>query len=77
MGLDNGEIKKDVKALNKKNDMYVKYTDFPLPPNMFIFRNKIGITAWGDTPVGILIKNEYIAEKYRKLFDKIWKLSKA
>ena len=77
MGLDNKEIKKDVKELNKKNNVHVRYTDFPLPPNMFIFGDKIGITIWGDSPIGILIKNKHIAEKYKKLFDEIWRLSKA
>ena len=77
MGLDNQEVKKDVKAINKKNNVHVRYTDFPLPPNMVILGNKIGIVGWKDSPVGILIKNKYISEKYKKLFKKIWKLSRA
>jgi sugar-specific transcriptional regulator TrmB len=76
MGLDNKEIKKDVTKINKQNNVNVRYTDFPLPPNMVIFRDKIAIVDWGDSPIGILIKNKNIAEKYKKLFKKIWNLSR-
>ncbi len=75
-GLDNQEIKKDVKEVNKENNVEVRYTEFPLPPNMAIFGDKITISVFGESPVGILIKNKYIAEKYAKLFEQIWKLAK-
>ena len=53
-----------------------RYADFPLPPNMGIFRNKILIISWNDAPTGFLIESKVIAEQYRQMFWNIWKVSK-
>jgi len=52
-----------------------KYTDFPLPPNMAIFRDKVVIASWGDIPTGILIQSKDVAEQYIHLFKKIWEIA--
>ncbi len=72
-GIYSKELKgKETKAQRLKD----KYTSFPLPPNMSIFKDKIAMVTWGETPTGILIKGKDIANQYKKLFDKIWKISK-
>jgi sugar-specific transcriptional regulator TrmB len=53
-----------------------RYTKFPLPANMAIFRDKIVIASWGEIPTGILIQGKDIAEQYKELFWRIWRLSK-
>ncbi len=59
--------------MEKVKNTIERYTNFPLPPNMTIFRDKIIIASWGETPTGILIHGKDIAEQYRKMFWKIWK----
>lgn len=52
-----------------------RYTDFPLPPNMAIFRDKVAITSWGEVPTGILIKSKDVVNQYRELFWELWKMA--
>jgi sugar-specific transcriptional regulator TrmB len=72
-GLQKTELRgKIVKFKNTEE----RYTNFPLPPNMAIFRDRIVMASWGDIPTGILIKDEKMAKQYRELFKQIWKLAK-
>jgi sugar-specific transcriptional regulator TrmB len=54
----------------------VKFVNFPVPSNIDIFKNKIIITAWKETLVGILIESAEIADSLEKYFDEIWKQPK-
>jgi sugar-specific transcriptional regulator TrmB len=73
-----GIIKKELKGkITKFKRTRERYTDFPLPPNMAIFKDKIAIASWGEIPTGILIKGKDIAEQYKELFWEIWKLAKS
>lgn len=47
-----------------------KYTN-PLAIN--IYRDKVAIILWKKPPLAIVIKNEEIAESYKKYFELIWK----
>jgi hypothetical protein len=53
-----------------------KYVDYPLPPNMAIFRDKIVIVSWGDIPTGILIQSQDVADQYKTFFNLLWKNAK-
>lgn len=73
-----GLLKKNLKGRIKKfKRTYEKYVDFPLPPNMAIFRDKIAMVSWGEVPTGILIKGKDIAEQYKELFWQMWKITKS
>jgi sugar-specific transcriptional regulator TrmB len=68
-----GINKKELKGrITKFKNTQEKYTDFPLPPNMAIFRDKIVIASWGEIPTGILIRGKDIAEQYKELFNELW-----
>lgn len=67
------ELKKVIPPLS---EVHERYTDSPLPQNMAIFRDKIVIASWGETPTGILITGKNIAEQYKQLFWQMWKIAK-
>jgi sugar-specific transcriptional regulator TrmB len=69
-GLNQKNIKK---YISKPSKVQEKFVDFPLPPNMAIFRNKVVLVSWGEIPTGILIESKDIAEQYKELFLDIWK----
>lgn len=72
-----GLMKKSLKGkVEKFNRTYEKYADFPLPPNMAVFQDKVVMVSWGEIPTGILIKAKDIAEQYKELFWQMWKLAK-
>lgn len=72
-----GIIKRELKGkITKFKNTKEKYADFPLPPNMAIFRDRVVIASWGEIPTGILIQGKDIAEQYKKLFQQMWKKAK-
>jgi len=72
-----GIMKKELKGkVSKFKNTKDKYTNFPLPPNMAIFQDKIVIASWEEIPTGIMITGKDIAEPYKKLFNEIWKNAK-
>ncbi len=72
-GIHKKEIKNQIKPFKLNKNRFV---DFPLPPNMAVFGDKVAIGSWGEIPTGILIKGKDIAEQYKKLFWEIWKKAK-
>lgn len=72
-GIHRKEIKSQIEKFKLNKD---KFVDFPLPPNMAIYGDKIAITSWGGIPTGILIKDKDIANQYKELFWEIWKKGK-
>ena len=53
------------------------FFDFPIPPTISIFRDKIAMMSWGDLekPKGILITSREMAIQYTKFFKEMWKLA--
>lgn len=41
-----------------------------------IWGDKIALITWSDEPIAILIKNEKVADSYRKLFSLLWGIAK-
>jgi len=72
-GLSQRNIARFIKKPSKVKERFV---DFPLPPNMAIFRDKVVIASWGEIPTGILIQAKDIAEQYKELFWKLWEQAK-
>ena len=72
-GLLNTALKGKIKQFSHVKE---KYVDYPLPPNMAIFRDKIVIVSWGDIPTGILIQSQDVADQYKTFFNLLWKNAK-
>jgi len=51
----------------------MKFVDFPIPSDVSIFNGKVAFIAWGDKPIGYLIRSPQIYEMFRNFFDSIWK----
>jgi len=50
-----------------------KYAN-PLAIN--IYRNKVAIILWGKSPIAIVIKQQEIADSYKKYFGLMWKIAR-
>lgn len=57
----------------KRKELKMKYPDFPIPSDITICDNKVGLTSWDDKPIGYLIKSKQIYSIYKKFFEDIWK----
>lgn len=53
-----------------------KFVNFPLPPNMQMFHNKVAIISWDGEPSGVLIKSANIYNIYVEFFEHLWKIAK-
>jgi len=53
----------------------VRYPDVPIPTDINLCNNKVTIIAWGEKPIGYLIRSKEIYQKYLEYFEKIWKIS--
>ena len=51
----------------------MKFVDFPLPSDISIFKGKVAFIAWGDKPIGYLIRSPQIYEMFGNYFDSIWR----
>lgn len=68
---------------NKKNQYRSKYTktryvpqDVISPAVTNIYKNKVAIVLWSETPEAIIIENEDTAKTYRSYFEFMWKHAK-
>lgn len=50
----------------------MKFVDFPIPSDISIFKGKVAFIAWGDKPIGYLIRSPQIYEMFGNFFDSIW-----
>ena len=50
----------------------MRYTDFPLPSDISIFKGKVAFIAWGEMPVGYLITSPQIYAMFKKFFNNLW-----
>jgi sugar-specific transcriptional regulator TrmB len=62
----------------KKRHREIRYLDnFLLPTATFIYSDKVAIFNFSNIePIGILIKSKEISDSQRKVFEKLWILSK-
>lgn len=60
----------------KHTKLKIKYTEFNLPQGITIFRNKVIILSWIDSPVAILIESETISNQLKDFFLDLWKIAK-
>ncbi|MFA6064650.1 MAG: helix-turn-helix domain-containing protein [archaeon] len=60
----------------KRKTLQIKYPSTPIPKGLTIFKNRVCFYAWGEKPVGYMIKSEQIAQLFRKLFEEIWEKEK-
>lgn len=50
----------------------IKFVNFPIPSDISIFKNKVALIAWGDKPVGYLIRSPQIYSMFKNFFESIW-----
>ncbi len=68
-----GIARKELKPLFEgRQVLHMKYPDFPIPSDVSICNSKVALIAWGDKPVGYLIRSPQIFEMFKKFFMKIW-----
>lgn len=53
----------------------IKFTQFPTPSNISIFKDRVAIISWSKSPIGILIKSKAIANQFREFFENIWNIA--
>lgn len=51
--------------------------EFSAPTTTFVFRDRIAIIVWGETPVATLIKSKEVAKSYNNYFELLWKIAKS
>ena len=69
-------LKNTTRPVPPRKGLHMKYVSTPIPNGATIFKNKICFYAWGEKPVGYLIKSKQIADSYKKLFYEIWERGK-
>lgn len=71
-----GLVPKELKSLfEERSILRMKYTKFPIPSNISIFKNKTALFSWGEKPIGYIITSEQISDMFKNFFDSIWKMS--
>ncbi len=75
-GIANIEFKKQFKKEKSPKFLQIKFVNFPVPSDIDIFKDKILITSWKNTPMGILITSKEIANNFKEYFNEIWKIAK-
>jgi len=65
--------KSSKKYLDKRKHSKIKYVDFPIPSNISIFNDYVGLTAFEDKPMCLLIKSRVLATVFRNYFESVWK----
>lgn len=72
-----GLASKELKDLFKdRKILKMKYTDFPIPSNISICKDRIAFFSWGEKPVGYLIESKQISKMYKNFFCQIWDMIK-
>jgi sugar-specific transcriptional regulator TrmB len=61
-------------VLHKKYS--IKRYDLTLPTGAVVGKNRIIIPLWGDQDICYEIISKRVAEKYRKFFEKVWKIAR-
>lgn len=53
-----------------------KFTDIKFPTNIAIYKDIVLTLVYSDKPIAFLIKSNQVADKYRRYFEYVWKISK-
>ena len=61
---------------NKRRFLNIKYTNLPIPSDITICNDYVGLISWGEKPVGYLIKSNQISNIQREFFNRVWEKSK-
>lgn len=66
---------KNIKYYQKERHtkVKIKYTEFNLPQGLTLFRDKVIILSWSDSPVAIKIESQVISEQWKDFFWDLWK----
>lgn len=85
-GYDNDRVKNKIKVriiasekLNKKIPLSeIRYLPqkYANPLAINIYGNKVAIILWKKSPIAIVIKEQEIADSYRKYFELVWKTAR-
>jgi sugar-specific transcriptional regulator TrmB len=62
---------------NKLTEVRYFERDFEPMSETHIQGDEVGIIVWTKEPILFLIKDKFVAESYKKFFEKMWKLSKS
>jgi len=72
-----GLAPRELKEIFKKRKILkMKYTNYPIPANISIFKDKIALFSWGEKPIGYLMKSKQISDMFREFFERMWTISK-
>ncbi len=55
----------------------LRFTKFNFPQGITIFRDKVIIVSWTDTPIAVKIEGNQFTDQFRKFFLELWKEAKA
>ena len=65
-----------MKSFTKSKGYNYRFTKIKFPTNTAIYKDKIIILVWGDSPIAFVIKSKQVADKYKQYFDYVWKNTK-
>lgn len=75
-GIADKSYKKSQFLSEVKHDMQIRFADFPTVGNIDICKDKVLITSWSKTPIGLLIHSQEIANNLTNYFNFVWQSSK-
>jgi len=68
--------KKHKQVLKNNPHVIMRYTDFPTPSNIGIFRDTLAIASWSQPPIGILITSKNLVDQFKLFFNSVWAVAK-
>jgi sugar-specific transcriptional regulator TrmB len=74
-GIATHELKSS-KYHKKPKNMEIRFIKTPLPGNINIFKNKVLIHCWRETPFCYLITSQELAEQMNIYFNQLWTIAK-
>jgi len=64
-------------TIAKTKLIQIRYSTQFIPAALLIYKDKVATYVWAKSPTGIVIRSKFIADRYRKYFEQIWKRSKS
>jgi sugar-specific transcriptional regulator TrmB len=68
-GIAPAAIKEKFKGRDTRN---ILFTDLPVLTNIFVFKDRVGMTPWQDKKICFLIHSKQLATEFRNYFYSIW-----
>ncbi|MBI2632078.1 hypothetical protein HYW75_03680 [Candidatus Pacearchaeota archaeon] len=62
--------------LKKANYIKMRYTNFPVPGNIEVSKDKTLLVSWEKPIIATLIKSSSIANNFRTYFNEVWKVAR-